>query len=162
MIVARRKSNLSVFARKLQQYGLPHAITGGSVLNEVPELELLRTCLVAVARSDDPVALVAVLRSELFGIADTVLYDIRRLGGQFSYHVELPAGLPAEDAAVLRDAFDRLKTYSLWLHRMPAAAAIERIAADLGLIARACAAEEGDAHAGSLLKAIELLRSGSG
>ena len=162
MIVARRKTHLTVFARHLQRYGLPHAITGGSVLNEVPELELLHTCLVAVAWSDDPVALVAALRSELFGIADTVLYDIRRLGGRFSYHAELPAELPAADADVLRDAFGRLQTYSRWLRRMPAAAAIERIAADLGLIARACAAEEGDAHAGSLLKAIELLRSADG
>ena len=159
LIVARGKKRLTIYARKLQQYGLPHSVTGGSVLNEVPELELLSTCLAAVARSDDSVALVAVLRSELFGVADTALYDLRRFDGRFSYHSEIPAELPADDAAVLRDAFERLQSYSRWLRRMPAAAAIERIAADLGLIARACAAEEGDAHAGSLLKAIELLRS---
>ena len=141
---------------------LPHSVTGGSVLNEVPELELLSTCLSAVARSDDPIALVAVLRSELFGVADTVLYDLRRHGGRFSYHSEIPAELPTNDAAELRKAFERLKSYSRWLRRMPAAAAIERIASDLGLIARACAAEEGDAHAGSLLKSIELLRSVDG
>ena len=162
LIVARGKARLTVYARKLQQYGLPHSVTGGSVLNEVPELELLSTCLSAVARSDDPIALVAVLRSELFGVADTVLYDLRRHGGRFSYHSEIPAELPAKDAAELRDAFERLQSYSRWLRRMPAAAAIERIAADLGLIARACAAEEGDAHAGSLLKSIELLRSVDG
>jgi ATP-dependent helicase/nuclease subunit A len=162
LIVARGKARLTVYARKLQQYGLPHSVTGGSVLNEVPELELLSTCLSAVARSDDPIALVAVLRSELFGVADTVLYDLRRHGGRFSYHSEIPAELPANDAAELRDAFERLQSYSRWLRRMPAAAAIERIAADLGLIARACAAEEGDAHAGSLLKSIELLRSVDG
>jgi len=162
LLVARGKARLTVYARKLQQYGLPHSVTGGSVLNEVPELELLSTCLSAVARSDDPIAFVAVLRSELFGVADTVLYDLRRHGGRFSYHSEIPAELPANDAAELRDAFERLQSYSRWLRRMPAAAAIERIAADLGLIARACAAEEGDAHAGSLLKSIELLRSVDG
>lgn len=159
LIVARGKVRLTAYARKLQRYGIAHTVTGGQVLNEVPELELLHACLNAVARGDDPVALVAVLRSELFGLADTVLYDFRRLGGRFSYHSEIPSGLPADDAAVLRDAFERLQSYSRWLRRMPAAAAIERIAADLGLIARACAAEEGDAHAGSLLKAIELVRS---
>ena len=91
-----------------------------------------------------------------------MLYDYRRFGGRFSYHAEIPAELPASDSAVLKDAFERLQSYSRWLRRIPAAAAIERIAADLGLLARACAAEEGDAHAGSLLKAIELLRSVDG
>ena len=162
LIVARSKARLTVYARKLQQYGIPHSVTGGQVLNEVPELELLHTCLTAVARADDPIALVAALRSELFGVADTVLYDLRRLGGHFSYYSEVPAGLIADDAAVLKDSFERLRAYSRWLRQMPAAAAIERIAADLGLIARACAAEEGDAHAGSLLKAIELIRIADG
>ncbi len=162
LIIAHSKKRLTVYARKLQQYGIPHSVTGGRLLNEVPELELLRTCLTAVTRSDDPVALVAVLRSELFGMADTVLYEFTRLGGRFSYHSEIPSELPEADALVLRDAFMRLQSYSRWLRRMPAASAIERIAADLGLIARACAAEEGDAHAGSLLKAIELLRSVDG
>ena len=159
LIVARSKYHLTTYARKLQKVGVPHVVTGGSVLNEVPELKLLHLCLSAIHRSDDPIALVAVLRSELFGVADTVLYDYRKCGGHFSYNAEIPAGLPGQDAAVLQDAFKRLQTYSRWLRRMPATAAIERIAADLGLIAHACAAEEGDAHAGSLLKAIELLRS---
>lgn len=159
LIVARIKYRLAIYARMLQKFGVPHVVTGGSVLNEVPELQLLHRCLSAIHRSDDPIALVAVLRSELFGVADTVLYDYRKCGGHFSYHAEIPAALPANDAAVLKEAFTRLQTYSRWLHQLPTVAAIERIAADLGLIARACAAEEGDAHAGSLLKAIELLRS---
>ena len=94
LIVAQRKKRLTIYARKLQQYGLPHSVTGGSVLNEVPELELLSTCLTAVARSDDPIALVAVLRSELFGVADTTLYDLRRFGGRFSYYSEIPQSCP--------------------------------------------------------------------
>ncbi len=158
LIASRTKARLSIYARSLQHYGIPHLVTGGSVLNDVPELDLLRVALTAVARVDDPIALVACLRSELFGVADTVLYEFKQQGGRFSYHAEIPAMLPDADAAVLRDAFERLQSYARWLRRMPAAAAIERIAADLGLMARACAAEEGDAHAGSLLKAIELLR----
>jgi ATP-dependent helicase/nuclease subunit A len=159
LIVARSKARLTIYARALQKYGLPHTVTGGKVLNEVPELELLHVCLAAVTRSDDPVALVAALRSELFGVSDTALYDFRRLGGRFSYLSDIPDGIDADDTAVIRDAFDRLRTCSRWLRRMPAVAAIEWIAADQGLFARACAAEEGDAHAGSFLKAIELLRS---
>lgn len=162
LIVTRGKAQLTIYARKLQLYGIPHSVTGGRVLNEVPELDLLHTCLTAIAHSDDPIALVAVLRSELFGISDTALYEFHRLGGRFSYHSVIPAGLTADDAEILKDAFERLQSYSRWLNRMPATSAIERIAADMGLIARACAAEEGDAHAGSLLKAIELLRGVDG
>jgi len=105
LLVARSKSRLTQYGRKLQQYGVPHSVTGGRVLNEVPELELLHLCLSAVARSDDPIALVAVLRSPLFGIADTVLYDFRRHGGRFSFRSEIPSELPEEDVAVLRVAF---------------------------------------------------------
>lgn len=162
LIITKGKSQLTVYARKLQKYGLPHSVTGSRVLNEVPELELLQTCLAAVARSDDPIALVAALRSELFGVADTVLYDFRRFNGRFSYYSAIPDELSRENADQLKDAFGRLQSYATWLRQMPAASAIERIAADLGLIARACAAAEGDMHAGSLLKAIELLRSADG
>jgi ATP-dependent helicase/nuclease subunit A len=148
-----------VYARALQRYGVPHAVTGGGALNEVPELELLWTCVAAITRPHDPIALAAALRSELFGVADTVLYEYRRQGGAFSYYADIPAGLPTNDAAIFRDAFTRLQTYAARLRRMPADAALEWIAADLGLIARACAAEEGDAHAGSFLKALDLLRA---
>jgi ATP-dependent helicase/nuclease subunit A len=161
LIVARTRARLAIYARKLQQYDVPHSVTGGSVLNQVPELELLYVCLAAVVRCDDPIALVAALRSELFGVADTALYDFFRMGGRgrFSYRTDVPEGMNEADAANLKDAFGRMQRFSRWLNRMPTAAAIERIAADLGLFARAAAGEEGDAQAGSLLKAIELLRA---
>jgi ATP-dependent helicase/nuclease subunit A len=158
MIVARYRARLAIYARALQRYGILYAVSGGGALNEIPELELLYICLKAVVRSDDPVALVSVLRSELFGVADTLLYDFRRLGGQFSYRSAIPADLDKGDAVILSDAFDRLSRYYDWLTRTPTSAAIERIAADLGLIARAAAGEQGHGHAGSFLKAFELLR----
>ena len=57
------------------------------------------------------------------------------------------------------DAFARLSRYAGWLARLPAAAAIERVCADLGLMLLAAAAPGGDVQAGSLAEAIELLRS---
>jgi ATP-dependent helicase/nuclease subunit A len=159
--VARTRARLAIYARKLQQYDVPHSVTGGSVLNQVPELELLYVCLAAVVRGDDPITLVAALRSELFGVSDTALYEFFRMGGRgrYSYRSDVPEAMNEADAVGLKDAFARMQRYSRWLNRMPTAAGIERIAADLGLFARAAASEEGDAQAGSLLKAIELLRS---
>ncbi len=85
MIITRNRKYLSLYARTLQVYGIPHRVTGGAALNEVEELKLLHACLRAVTRPDDPVALVAVLRSELFGVSDAALFAFKQAGGRFSY-----------------------------------------------------------------------------
>ena len=116
-------------------------------------------CLEAVTQPDNPVALVAVLRSELFGISDTALYAFKAAGGRFSFHTRIPEGLPAEIAEPLADAFSRLRRYDLWLKTFPPVAAVERIVADLGLVASAAAERGGNTLAGGLARAVELLRA---
>ena len=160
MIVTHPVKHLSVYARKLQEYGIPHRVTGGRALNEMEELQLLHLCLKSVTRPDDPVALVAVLRSELFGVSDAALYSFKKGGGRFSYSSVLPEGLPDDVGASFGDAFERLKRYSGWLSKLPPVSAFERITSDLGLVAFASGRPGGDVQAGSLLKAIEVLREG--
>jgi ATP-dependent helicase/nuclease subunit A len=160
LVVTRNRTNLSAYARELEALGVPHRVTGGTTLNELPELSLLWICLRALVRPDDPVALVAAMRSELFGISDGALYELKLAGGAFSFHEPLRAEHLSDDTRnAIGDAFERLKRYSTWLDRLPAGACIEKIAGDLGLLARACAAAGGDVKAGSLAKAIELIRS---
>ncbi len=159
MIVTRRNRNLGVYARALQKYGIPHRVSGGSALNEVDELKLLYLCVRALARPDDPVALLAVLRSELFGLSDAALFSFKRAGGRFSFHSEVPEEAGVEAAEPLRDAFSRLRRYQSWMSRLPVPAALERITADLGLAVLAAAREGGEVQAGSLCKALEVLRS---
>jgi ATP-dependent helicase/nuclease subunit A len=158
MIITPKKANLADYARALQEYGIPHQVTGGSALNEVEELKLLHTCMKAVVHPDDPVALVAALRSELFGISDAALYAFKKAGGGFNYNSPIPQDLSQQEGQAFKDVYGRLKKYSLWLTRMPPAAALERTAGDLGLPALACAKAGGDVEAGSLAKAMELLR----
>jgi ATP-dependent helicase/nuclease subunit A len=159
LIVTRMKKHLALYAQKLSELGIPHQVTGGSALDQVRELALLSKCLSAVAEPENPVALVAVLRGELFGTSDTALYAFRKAGGRFDYRTEIPTGLAADHTAALSDAFLRLKSYGLWIKRLPPISAFERIAADLGLSMRAAASVGGNVHAGSLAKAFELLRS---
>ena len=160
LIVTRNTKNLSGYARELQALGVPHQVTGGTSLNELEELAMLGTCLRALIRPDDPVALVAVLRSELFGISDEALYALKKAGGKFAFYEPVPAqGLSPGNSQSIACAFDRLNLYSGWLYHLPAAASIEKIADDSGLIARASAAPGGDVRAGSLAKAFELLRA---
>ncbi len=158
MIITLSTAGLSTYARKLQEYGIPHQVTGGTALNEVEELGLLLLCLKAVARPDDPVALVAVLRSPLIGVSDAALYRFKKADGHFNYNASLPEDLEPEDARVFDDAFARLRRYHSWLSRLPAVSAIENIVADLGLLALASARPGGDVQAGSLGKALELVR----
>lgn len=159
MIITRTKKRLSLYADRLAELGIPHEITGSSVLNEVCELDLLRRCLVAAITPDDPVALVAALRSELFGVSDQALYGFKMAGGWFSFRSKLPEQLSPSDAAAFKDAFDRLNRYAGWLVRLPVISAIEKIAADLGLAVLAAVQADRVIRAGSFCKAIELLRS---
>ena len=56
------------------------------------------------------------------------------------------------------EPYRRLKQYAAWLSRYRIGPAIEKIADDLGLIAQAAAANDGGMRAGSLMKALELVR----
>ena len=159
MIVTPRTGNLALYGRKLEELGIPHQVTGGSALSQVGELTLLRVCLNAVVHPDDPVALVAALRSELFGISDADLFRFKREGGVFSYFAEIPPALEPETAALLSDAFERLRQYGSWIARMPIVPAVENMVSDLGLVVRAAACAGGNVQAGSLAKALELLRA---
>jgi ATP-dependent helicase/nuclease subunit A len=159
MIITYKTKDLSIYARSLQYYGIPHQVTGGRSLNELNELRLLHACLRAVVHPDDPVALIAALRSELFGLSDSALYAFKKAGGSFNYHAKLPETLLPEHAEAFTDAFERMASYSLLLARLPFAPAGEKIVADLGLPALAAAHPGGDMQAGSLGKALELLRA---
>ncbi len=159
LIITRNTTRLSSYARALQSYGIPHQVTGGAALNESPELKLLHLCLKAVTQPDNAIVLVGLLRSELFGFSDRALYALKRAGGAFAYRTPLPAGLAPEYASSFEDAFARLQCYQRWLAALPPVAAVERIVSDLGLLALAAACPGGDVSAGSLLKALELLRA---
>jgi ATP-dependent helicase/nuclease subunit A len=159
MIVTPGRDKLALYGDKLEQLGVPHQVTGGKALSRLTELGLVRVCLNAVVHPDDPVALVAALRSELFGFSDVDLFRFKRQGGVFCYFSELPAGLEPETAALFRDAFERFRQYAHWCARMPMVPAVENMVADLGLSVRAAAATGGNVQAGSFAKVLELLRA---
>jgi len=103
--------------------------------------------------------LVATLRSELFGVSDQALYSYKKAGGRFSYNSNVPEHLDPDQASLFRNAFSRLRRYWLWISQLPPVPAFGRIVADLGLMARAAARPGGDVSAGSLAKALEILRA---
>jgi ATP-dependent helicase/nuclease subunit A len=159
MIVTPKKKNLGLYGRKLEELGIPHQVTGGGALNEVEELWVMRTCLAAVLRPADPIALVAALRGGLFGMSDVVLLNFKRKGGNFSYLSDVPEDLDADAAQAFHDAFRRLRRYAVWFATLPPMPAFERMVADVGLLAAAASGPGGNVQAGSLSKALAVLRA---
>jgi len=159
LIIAGKKKHLGLYARSLQDLGVPVQVTGGGGLKNVDELGLLHRCLVAISRPHDPVALVAVLRSELFGVSDETLLALTSAGGRFSFLHKIPAQLAGDDRDLLQRAFGELSECHRWLAKLPPAAAAEKIARRLGLLPRAAAAAGGDVQSGTLCKVFEILRS---
>ncbi len=158
LIITPKKSNLVVYSSKLKELKIPHQVTDSGTMNQVNELSLLHTCLVAANQPWNPVALVAALRSELFGLSDAALYRYKRSGGSFSFFSSIPDGLGTEEALAFNNAFNKLRKYAAWLSIMPVLAAIEKILADTGLVVRAALSPDGNIRAGSLVCALERLR----
>jgi ATP-dependent helicase/nuclease subunit A len=159
LIITHGKKRLALYARKLDELGIPNQVSGGSSFQLVEELRLLYDCLRAVTDPDNTVALVAVLRGALFGVSDPALYAFKKAGGWFSFTRQAPADLAPAYAALFHDAFERLTRYASSLRRLPPLAALEKIVADLGLPARAAAGLGGNMRAGCLAKALEALRA---
>lgn len=159
LVITKRKKNLRHFAAALEALGVPCELTGGGALDQVPELKLLALVLECVHRPDNPVLLTAVLRGALCGFSDRELYAFRQAGGRFDYRQRPPEALQSGLRERLTDTFTRLGDFAAHLRRLPAASAFYRIAAELGLFASAAASDGGNLRAGSLAKAIELVRA---
>ncbi|MFH0911743.1 MAG: UvrD-helicase domain-containing protein, partial [Planctomycetota bacterium] len=158
LIVTRYTKNLPAYARALRDLRIPCRVTGGAVLNAIEELKLLHLFLFAATRPEDTVALVAALRSQLFGLSDAALYAYKKAGGRWAYASRAPEGLAPSDARAFEDAFQSLRLGARRLAGLPILAAVEKSLSDLGLLARAAAREGGAEEAGGLYKALELLR----
>ncbi|MDF1527126.1 MAG: UvrD-helicase domain-containing protein [bacterium] len=158
MVVTMKREHLSPFSSALDRFSIPHQITGGSALGAVVQLNELYLVVRAAARPHDPVAMVAVLRSNLFGVADADLLDYRLAGGEFRWDRPVPRDLSRRQIDLLTDVCERLRRYAFWLSSLAPVPALERITEDLGLTGMAAAFDDGDLRAGSLYKAMEILR----
>jgi ATP-dependent helicase/nuclease subunit A len=161
LIVTWRRKNLHRYGAALERLGIPHLVSGGSAWREVGELGLLAGLLRALVEPENPVATVGVLRGALFGFSDAELYDFVRTRGRFSCNAPLPEGLEEPARGRFAEAFARMQRGAGWLRTLPPVAALERIAADLGLLLRALSAPGGNGRAGSIGKAFAILRAQS-
>jgi ATP-dependent helicase/nuclease subunit A len=157
LILLRYKSNMDLYARALEEQGIPFQIAGGGGFSESAEIAELLKVLKAILDPDDPVRLVAVLRGSLFGLSDNQLWLFKQAGGHFNFYAGIPDSMDQEDREVFEWAFDRLKAFRKWTQELPAGAALENIVQELGVIPYAITGKLGRSRAGHLAQCLELL-----
>jgi ATP-dependent helicase/nuclease subunit A len=158
LIVTWAKRSLHAFAAALDRYQIPNEVTGSNVFQQIQPLQILIDCLRAIDDPKNPIPYVALLRGKLFGFSDAELYELKRLGGHFSYTSLVPDTLPARLQQRFASVSQRFASYLVWMRSLPYPAAVSKIAGDLGLLAATTLEPEGNALAGGFLKAIEALR----
>ncbi|MBW1901319.1 MAG: UvrD-helicase domain-containing protein [Deltaproteobacteria bacterium] len=156
MILLRYKAHLSMYAKALEERGIPYEISGGGAFNESEEIKHLLNLLAAVSEPEDQVALVSTLRGPFFGVSDDLLYRFRKKGGLFNYFA--PADKCSDEEACVRigDIFGKINKYHYWARNKPPAAALSMILNHLGIIPLALTRKMGESRAGNLMKALEL------
>ncbi|MDP8243171.1 MAG: UvrD-helicase domain-containing protein [Candidatus Hinthialibacter antarcticus] len=158
MIVTYKKQNMAMYAHALQRLGVPHQVTGGGALNDNEALHWLALCIRAVIEPDNPVALVALLRSDLFGFSDPELFAFKQAGGAFHYAKKIPGELQEANLYFV-DVFFRLKQYAAHFNNAPLVVALQAIIDDLGLYAWCSVQPDSNHLAGGLAKLVEVIRS---
>ena len=159
MILLRYKAYMDVYARALEDKGIPFRIAGGSGFSASQEIKDLLNLFQSLLDPEDPVKLLAVLRGGLFGICDDSLWEFKEAGGCFHIYSQVPTALDTDTGNIFSEAFRRLKVYREWVRMLPASAAVAKIMLDSGVIPAALAGEQGKAQAGYIVQAKELLAS---
>ncbi len=101
------RTSLPMLERSLADLDVPYRAENASVVYLAPEIRHVMLALRAAADPTDELALVAALRSPLYGCSDVDLYDWRRAGGRWN----LFAAAPAEaDGGPVADGLAHLRT----------------------------------------------------
>ncbi len=144
LILTRKKARLTGYAQAFARRGIPFEITGGSRLNELPELRYLTQIVEAIAYPERPISLVAVLRGPMFGLSDAQLFAFARIEERFNWRHDLPSGLPPQDVPQWERAWQKLREIAGWFRSGPVLAGLERLLTAGGLVAQAALAGGGE------------------
>lgn len=165
-------SNSDVYADALRAAGLPCVVTGGSIFNRAPEVQLMVRLAQMIANPQDTEVLFEVLSSELFALsADDLLALATRTDEERGVPVRralnrgfddltqrVEAGEPVSPAlaCAVRIFADCCRN----VERVPVSDLLMRVVVDSGWLARLeSQGAEGQARAANVYKAIRLTRA---
>jgi ATP-dependent helicase/nuclease subunit A len=109
-ILIPTRTELPALEQALREQHLPYHLATGTLIYESQEVRDALAVLTAIADPGDELALVASLRSPLYGCSDVDLARFRSAGGRWALHRDPPESLAADDPVVAALAHLR----SLW------------------------------------------------
>ena len=161
LVLLRTFSNVSLYVRALRRAGIPFVVDGGKSFFDRTEVTQLLAVLRAMAVPDDPVALLAYLRSPAGGVDDVELDRWAAAAGEWTRE-ELPD--PAAFPRLSR-ALERLRRWAREIRDLPADRAIAHVLERSALEPFGAFAYEGSQRVANLRKlagvAMDLARDGS-
>ena len=161
LILFRYKKNMDLYARALEERGIPFEITGSDAFSESEEIYEITNLALALSDPDNPVYTVAVLRGVFCGASDEDLVEFKREGGRFNF---MSPGLDIVKSKHLGATnvllgLQRMKSWRDWTLKLPPSAALHKIFEDSGIINYLVSREMGSSRAGNMLKLLEIVRN---
>ena len=157
--VLLRSVNVSgpVWRRVLAREGVPVEAGQSGGFFEAPEVAVILSLLAIIDNPRQDVALISVLRSELFGFTNDELTEIRLMSGEGDFYAALRARAEvSEKARAFLDTLDRLRDFA---RDSELASLIWEIYESLGCMALCSAMRDGEGRRARLLRLFELARS---
>lgn len=157
LILFRFRKNMPIYARALEERGLPFEIAGSDAFSESEEIRHLLNLARALNEPGNPIFTIAALRGLFFGISDVELYEFTRGGGTFQFLTGVRrVDSPGEKR--VSAALDRLREWWAWTRKDPPSAVLDRILESSGIVAYLAGGEMGSSRAGNFFKLLEKLR----
>ncbi len=156
-LLFRTYQAMEVYAEALRSLGVPHRVFGGRQFYRRPEIGMLLALLRSLENPWDREALVAVLRSPLFGFSDEDLFLFSTTGGTLNYTVAPPSGVHA--APRFSSAFGFLLEFHRCRNALSPAVLLEELYARSHLLPLLALLPQGEQAVANLLKVCDLARS---
>jgi len=161
LILTRYKKHMDVYARALEERGIPFEITGSDAFAGSEEFGEITNLALALNDPENPVYAVAVLRGIFFGLSDQQLLEYKREGGRFNF------AMPGKDilqskklgAVYVSMALAKLREWRQWTLELPVSAALQKIFEDSGVLNFYASLEMGSSRVGNVLKLLEIVRN---
>ena len=169
-ILCRTNRGVERYERALRDAGIPYRSTSGRRVAASQERTDVRACVRTLVHPADAAALVATLRSSLFGFSDEELAQFRCAGGTFDYlDGRVPEQLPCADRlhaafAVLRTLHQRLSRTVQRAHSVGAglSALLTELYTHTPLLPLFACRPHGQQRLHAMLQRVESLRDMSG
>jgi len=159
LLLFRYKKLMNIYARKLEEQGIPYEITGSDAFTDSGDINEIVNLARALRDPDDPVLTVSVLRGIFFGVSDNDLFNFRKNGGRFSFLRDQGQEDGEQGAKYTAECLKVMKKWWRWTKDMPASTAMEKIVEDSGIIYYLASSDMGSSKAGNVLKLLEFLRN---